>query len=150
MKRLLCAAAIAAASFPVFSADVGVSVTVGQPGFYGRIDLGNVPQPPQLIYPQPVLIQRVPIDVAPPPLYLRVPPGHAKNWRKHCRKYNACDRQVYFVQEQWYNDVYVPHYRDHGPRQEGPRGDGNDRDERHDNGKHKGRGRDQGESDRGK
>ena len=69
MKRLLCAAAIAAVSFPVFSADVGVSVTVGQPGFYGRIDLGNVPQPPQLIYPQPVLIQRVPVGVvAPPPL----------------------------------------------------------------------------------
>ena len=27
------------------AADVGVSVTVGQPGFYGRIDVGNVPQP---------------------------------------------------------------------------------------------------------
>jgi hypothetical protein len=139
VKRYFCAVMMSVASLPVLAADVGVSVTVGQPGFYGTIDLGNFPQPPQVIYPQPVLIQRVPVDMAPPPLYLRVPPGHAKNWRKHCRKYNACDRPVYFVQEQWYNDVYVPRYREHGPNRDDRRGDGNDRDNGHDNGKHKGR-----------
>ena len=41
------------------------------------------------------------------PVYLHVPPGHAKNWSKHCRKYNACDRPVYFVDDRWYNEVYL-------------------------------------------
>src|SRR2546425_10235251 len=35
-----------------------------------------------------------PVVVAEPvqPIYLHVPPGHAKHWRKHCHEYNACDR----------------------------------------------------------
>ena len=33
------------------------------------------------------------------PIYLYVPPGHAKNWGKHCARYNACSQPVYFVQE---------------------------------------------------
>ena len=36
--------------------DIGVSIGVSQPGFYGRIDIGGVSAPPVLIYPQPVLI----------------------------------------------------------------------------------------------
>jgi hypothetical protein len=92
------------------AADVGVSVTVGQPGFYGRLDIGSFPQP-QLIYPQPVVISPV-RGVVPQPVYLRVPPGHARDWRKHCHKYDACGRRAYFVQDRWYNDVYAPRYRE--------------------------------------
>lgn len=110
MKRFLFAAALAVAAPLTFAADVGVSVSVGQPGFFGHIDIGNVPQP-QLIYPQPVLIQQLPRGMAPQPIYLHVPPGHERHWDKHCRKYNACGRPVYFVQDSWYNEVYVPHYR---------------------------------------
>ena len=106
MKRLVITAIIAAASGNALAADVAVSVAVGQPGYYGRIDIGNFPQP-QLIYAQPVVIERVPAGVVAPPLYLHVPPGHAKNWRKHCGKYNACGAPVYFVSENWYNNVYV-------------------------------------------
>jgi hypothetical protein len=112
------------------AADVGVSVTVGQPGFYGRLDIGNFPQP-QLVYAQPVVIQPV-RGVVYQPIYLRVPPGHAKDWRKHCHRYDACGRPVYFVQDRWYNDVYVPQYREHH----------RDRDERHGTGHGKGRNRD--------
>ena len=83
---------------------------VGQPGFYGRIDIGNAP-PPVLIYPQPVVIQKVYVAQPPPPLYLHVPPGHAQKWSKHCHKYDACSRPVYFVKDDWYNNVYVPHYQ---------------------------------------
>jgi len=101
---------LAAATLPAFAADVGVSVSVGQPGFYGRIDIGNAP-PPVLIYPQPVVIQRVYVAQPPPPLYLHVPPGHAQKWSKHCHKYDACSRPVYFVKDDWYNNVYVPHYQ---------------------------------------
>lgn len=114
MKRFLFAAAVAAVTAPAFAADVGVSVQVGEPGFYGRIDIGNFPQP-QLVYPQPVVILPVPVGVVRQPIYLHVPPGHAKNWRKHCHKYNACGQPVYFVQDGWYNKEYVPRYREsHG------------------------------------
>jgi len=106
MRRLIFAAVIAATAGDALAANVGVSVTVGDPGYYGRIDIGNFPQP-QLIYLQPVVIEPVPVGVVPQPLYLHVPPGHAKNWRKHCAKYNACGQPVYFVSDKWYNNVYV-------------------------------------------
>jgi len=112
MLALVVAISTAFATGPALAADVGVSVSVGQPGFYGRIDIGNFPQP-QVIYPQPVVVQRVPVALAPQPIYLRVPPGHAKNWRKHCHKYDACGQPVYFVRDDWYNNVYVPRYREH-------------------------------------
>ena len=40
------------------------------------------------------------------PLYLYVPPGHQKNWRKFCGRYNACGQPVYFVKEQWVRERY--------------------------------------------
>ena len=113
MKHFLFIIMMIVFAVPAHAADVGVSVSVGEPGFYGRIDIGNAPQP-QLIYPQPVVIQPVPGYVVEEPIYLHVPPGHEKHWRKHCKKYNACGRPVYFVRDKWYNDVYVPHHRAHG------------------------------------
>ena len=107
MKRFLFVAAVAAIAVPALAADVGVSVQIGEPGFYGRIDIGGFPQP-HLIYPQPIVIQRPPVGVVREPIYLHVPPGHAKHWRKHCRKYNACGQPVYFVQNSWYDG-----WRDH-------------------------------------
>ncbi|HWR78172.1 MAG TPA: hypothetical protein VN283_13300 [Thiobacillus sp.] len=108
MKRLLFAAALVATTVPALAADVGVSISIGQPGFYGQIDIGGYP-PPQIIYREPRVIQRVAVNR--PPIYLHVPPGHAKNWRKHCREYNACGERVYFVQNNWYDREYVPHYQ---------------------------------------
>lgn len=77
MKRFLIAVAIAAAtvSTPALAADVGVSVSIGQPGFYGHIDIGDYPQP-RVLYRQPIIVERVQVER--PPVYLRVPPGHAK------------------------------------------------------------------------
>lgn len=111
MRYLLIAAATAAValSTPTLAADVGVSVSIGQPGFYGRIDIGGYP-PPDLIYANPRMVQMVPRGR--PPLYLHVPPGHAKNWRKHCHAYRACGEQVYFVQNNWYSREYVPRYQE--------------------------------------
>lgn len=115
MKRTLIA--LSAATLAVLSAgsahagaNVGVSISIGQPGFYGQIDLGNAP-PPQLIYTQPVMIERV--SAPPPPLYLRVPVGYERNWKHYCRQYGACGRPVYFVRDDWYRNTYVPHYQDH-------------------------------------
>lgn len=113
MKRFLIAAAVISASLvtPAFAADVGVSVSIGQPGFYGRIDIGDYPYAqPQVIYSQPRIIRRTYIERE--PIYLRVPPGHARHWSKHCRKYNACNERVYFVQDNWYNYEYAPRYQE--------------------------------------
>lgn len=111
MKRFLIVAMFVAASTPALAANVGVSINVGQPGFYGRIDIYNFPQP-KLVYSEPIIIQPVAVNVRQQPIYLHAPPGHAKDWRKHCRKYNACGQQVYFVQDSWYNHVYVPRYQE--------------------------------------
>jgi len=110
MKHFLLGAALATLVGSALAVDVGVSVSIGQPGFYGRIDIGNAPQP-QLIFAQPVIIQQGPIGFARSPIYLRVPPGHEKNWAKKCHKYNACGQPVYFVQDGWYRNEYAPAYR---------------------------------------
>lgn len=142
---LLLAVVLGGVSVPARAADVGVSVTLGQPGFYGRIDIGDYPQP-QLLYSQPRMIRRGPSGR--PPIYLHVPPGHAKNWRRHCAAYNACDERVYFVRERWYNDQYVPRYQERNRhhqdnRYDGRRDDhrGNDRDDRHRGGNDRGQNR---------
>lgn len=108
MKRFLIAATLAAAALSTPAA-AQVSVSIGQPGFYGRLDIGGFPAP-LLLYPEPVMIQAVPYGR--PPLYLRVPPGHAKNWRKHCHRYRACGERVYFVRDEWYQREYAPRYRE--------------------------------------
>ena len=126
--KLLSAAALALAAGAASATDVGVSVQIGQPGFYGSIDIGNYPQP-QLVYPRPVIIRPV-VGVVAQPVYLRVPPGHAKDWGKHCGKYNACGQQVYFVQDGWYNNVYVPEYEHkHGKGHGKSKGKGNKHDD---------------------
>lgn len=108
-KSFFLCLAMAACSVPATAGtDVGVSIGVSQPGFYGRIDIGSVAAPPVLVYPQPVIIVPPPrAVVVPQPVYLRVPPGHAKDWRRHCGRYDACGRPVYFVQEDWYQRYYV-------------------------------------------
>jgi hypothetical protein len=83
-----------------------------------------------------VVAQPVPME----PIYLHVPPGHAKNWRKHCHEYNACNRPVYFVRSAEYEPGYRPdrgehdhgHHGDHGNR---GRGD-DDRGDDHGHGHH--------------
>lgn len=104
MKTCLAALAVAAA-LPLTPAhagvDVGVSIGISQPGVYGRIDIGRFPQP-VVVVPQPVIIGR-PVVVQPEPVYMWVPPGHRKNWRKHCGRYGACGVPVYFVRDDWYD-----------------------------------------------
>ncbi len=149
MKRFLIAAAIALTTLgtlgtPVLAADVGVSVSIGQPGFYGRIDIGGYPQP-QVIYGQPMVVERVPMNR--PPIYLRVPPGHAKHWSKNCHKYNACGERVYFVKDDWYSREYAPRYqeqhRDRRDERRDERGDDRRGKQKHDRqDKDHGRGRD--------
>jgi len=107
-----------------FNATIGGQVA---PGVYGQVAIGNGPPPP-VVYAQPVIAQPAPVIVgAAPvePIYLHVPPGHAKNWHKHCHEYHACDRPVYFVKSAEYQPGYHAEHHDHGHH-----------DEDHDHGHH--------------
>lgn len=126
---LACALATSLVQTIGFAADVGVSINISQPGFYGRIDVGRVPGP-MVIYPQPIIIEHRPVAVIRQPIYLRVPPGHEKNWGKYCNRYGACGQPVYFVQDNWYRDVYAPRlYEDRNRRDQR-----DDRDQGHGSG----------------
>lgn len=140
MKRLLFAVIAAFAAAPVFAGDVSASIGISQPGFYGQINIGDFPRP-AVIYAQPVWIERPSRVVYVQPTYLHVPPGHAKNWRKHCAQYGACGRPVYFVREDWYQTQYVPRYQ-HQDRY--ARDNGHDRDQQHGHGEGKGKSKGKG------
>jgi hypothetical protein len=108
MKKFCLWLALAGCAMPSLAGtDVGISVGISQPGMYGRIDIGTVGVQPVLVYPQPMVVVANPVPVVQRPIYLHVPPGHAKNWRKHCGYYNACAQPVYFVQEDWYQRHYA-------------------------------------------
>jgi hypothetical protein len=139
MRRILLAALFFGAGLIPMAraADVGVSIQFAQPGVFGRVDIGQFPQP-QVIVQQPVVIAPPVVGVPPPePVYLYVPLEHRKHWDRYCHQYNACGHPVYFVNHVWYRDHVMAH-REH---MEGRR------DERHDEGHH---GRDRGEDERGR
>jgi hypothetical protein len=91
----VAALSLGALSASAGQANVGVSVQIQQPGFYGRVQIGNAPPP--VIYAQPVLIEQRPVAVVQRPIYLRVPPGHERQWARYCGRYQACGQPVYFV-----------------------------------------------------
>ncbi len=138
---LQSALALVAAVPLVHAQSVSVNATItGEivPGVYGRVVLGNQPPPP-VLYAQPVVA--VPVVVAQPvpiePIYLHVPPGHAKNWRKHCHEYNACNRPVYFVRSAEYEHGYRPERRqEHEHAHHGGHGDDERGGRDHDHGHH--------------
>ncbi|PKO46784.1 MAG: hypothetical protein CVU29_04760 [Betaproteobacteria bacterium HGW-Betaproteobacteria-22] len=111
LKRVLISAFLLCTANISTAADVGVSISIGQPGFYGHIEIGDYPYPqPRVIYKKPIVVHRH-VDVY-EPVYLRVPPGHAKNWPRYCSHYHACSQPVYFVQDSWYQHEYAPIYRE--------------------------------------
>jgi hypothetical protein len=152
--RTLCSilsiAALAAAATCAQAQNVSVNAVItGQvvPGVYGQVVIGNAPPPvvyqqPMIVQPPPVVVGAVPVA----PLYLHVPPGHARNWRKHCHEYHACDRPVYFVRSQEYEPGFDMErwrhehgherhdhdrdHREHGDHDDHDRGD-HDRDHDH-------------------
>jgi hypothetical protein len=91
------------------------------PGVYGRVDISNSPRPP-LVSADPVVVVRR--ARAPGPVYLHVPPGHARNWAKHCRMYDACSRPVFFVK----SAEYEPGYKHPGKGAQKSAGKGRGRD----------------------
>lgn len=106
MKKSLILIALACA--PMLAAadpEIGVSITIGQPSYYGPIEIVDI-APPPLLYVNPV---RIRYGVC-APLYFRVPLFQSQNWALYCDRYNACACPVYFVNESWYLTTYVPWY----------------------------------------
>lgn len=94
---------------------VNPAVPVGDPNYYGQVDLVNNPPPP-VVYATPVVVQPLPPGVVYPPIYLRVPPVYYQNWPYYCGYYNACAYPVLFVQDAWYLGWYSPWYLRWYPR----------------------------------
>lgn len=150
--KTAAALAVSLAAVVPAQAAVGVSVEISQPGVYGRVDIGRFPTP-EVVLPRPVIIHPAPPPrgaqprPAPEPVYLWVPPGHRKNWRRHCERYHACGHPVYFVRDDWYD-------RDGPGRERGRDGREDRRDRGHrgddrgdDRGPGQGRGHGQGHGD---
>lgn len=110
MNRLVALTLAALAALPLYAqTSVGVSVSINQPGVYGRVDFGNV-APPPVVFAEPILIAPPRVVVQQAPMYLYVPPGHQKHWAKHCHRYHACGHPVYFVREEWLRERYESHH----------------------------------------
>ncbi|AEB84733.1 hypothetical protein Alide2_2369 [Alicycliphilus denitrificans K601] len=108
------------------------------PGVYGRVDIGNGPAP-VLLFPQPVVVAPPAVYVPRSPIYMYVPPGHARHWSKHCARYAACGQPVYFVKEPPRRPGHFHGYRDRHDGRDHWRGHRRD-DDRRDHG-HRGHGR---------
>lgn len=100
--------------------DIGINVVLEgevKPGVYGRVELGRNSHP-DLVYAEPrVIVVEKDHHHHDEPVYLHVPPGHAKNWGKHCHHYHACSRPVYFVMSDEYREKPKPkrhhHHKEH-------------------------------------
>lgn len=91
--------------------DLGINVVLEgeiKPGVYGRVEL-NKNSHPALVYADPHIVVVDEHHHHKDPVYLHVPPGHAKDWAKHCHKYNACSRSVYFVKSEEYKKKHKKH-----------------------------------------
>jgi hypothetical protein len=76
------------------------NVTAGgplRPGVYGRIVPKTKAPPPPLIYQRPVIASAVFVPAQVTPVYLYVPPGQVRHWKKNCARWKACDQAVLFV-----------------------------------------------------
>lgn len=136
MKRVLLSLIFTAAPL-LAQAQIGVSINVGAPEFFGQINIGNESRPP-VIYANPVIVQAPAYGYNAAPMYLRVPEDHHRHWNRYCAQYNACGRQVYFVTDNWYRNDYAPRYareheQDRGYERERDHDREHDRD--HDNGR---------------
>lgn len=128
-SKSIVALFLSVAAWSAAAANVGVSIHLGDPDFYGRIDLGQRYQP-QVIYQRPIIVHQSRYSY--PPLYLRVPAGHTKHWSRHCAAYGACGRPVYFVKDSWYREAYKDRYYRNEYRRGNGHGHGHDKRRRDD------------------
>ncbi|MCT0207714.1 hypothetical protein [Synechococcus sp. CS-1332] len=97
-------------------AQTSLTLQLGQPGYFGPINLGNQTPPPVYGY-GPVIVRPDSrgrdrwTQAATQPVYLRVPMNQARDWGRYCGLYQACNMPVQFVRDDWYRNVYAPRVR---------------------------------------
>ncbi|NJM33234.1 MAG: hypothetical protein HC848_10805 [Limnobacter sp.] len=113
--RMVAGSAVLAAcafSLPVQAGNLNIEIGVNgevAPGVYGSVRVDNR-RSPRVVYQQPIVIERVRTRTYIQPVYLHVPPGHAKRWDRYCGRYQACATPVYFVKSRDYYQYSPPRY----------------------------------------
>jgi hypothetical protein len=110
--RTILGAALLCSTFALPAMAASVSISVHQPGVYGRITLGGPVPQVGWVAPQPVVVVPPPVVVEREPIYLYVPTAHSSNWARHCYRYNACSQPVIFVRDSWVRERHAAYYRD--------------------------------------
>ena len=93
-------AALAAGAARAQASSEYLNLTAGaplRPGVYGRIAVPGAAAPPALIFAQPVIANRVLVPADVHPVYLYVPPGQVRQWKRSCAQWRACNEPVLFV-----------------------------------------------------
>jgi hypothetical protein len=93
-----------------------ISLSINQPGVYGRVDIGEPVPQRAWVNPRPVIITQTPVVYERQPIYLYVPPQHSNNWGRYCGRYNACAQPVVFVQDSWVRDRHAQYRGERGGR----------------------------------
>ena len=93
-----------------------ISLSIHQPGVYGRIDIGEPVPQRAWVNPRPIIIAPPQVIYERQPIYLYVPPQHSNNWGRYCGRYNACAQPVVFVQDGWVRDRHAQYRGGRGGR----------------------------------
>lgn len=128
LATLATAASLLGASAAYAQVSVGAHIEINRPGVYGTINIGGVPNV-ALVQPQPIIVIQPPVVVQQAPVYLYVPQSQQQDWRGYCGRYNACDRPVYFVREDWVRDRYEHEHPGWDKGRKKGHGHGHDHDE---------------------
>lgn len=121
MTRFFTKAAAAAAAALMLgsaaaNASTQINISIGDSGYWGVL--------PALTGYRPEVWNNSPIVAIGTAvaglsaIYLNVPDAERHDWKNHCRKYDACNRPVHFVKNDWYRDQYAPEYRRQHPKEE--------------------------------
>ena len=128
MKYFLLVVLIIIFPTSVIASVYGVSNDIGQPGFYGQIQLGNDYPRLQLIYSEPVLIRKVRTDIGQQlPIYL--PYYNSRHFIFAQNRYYESNRQYYDN----YQDRRYDSHRHHDDQNRGMRHDNGQYEQGYDN-----------------
>jgi hypothetical protein len=84
-----------------------VSISINQPGVYGRVNIGEPVPQAAWVNARPMVITQSPMAAQRQPIYLYVPPAQSSNWSRYCGRYGACAQPVIFVQDRWVRDRHA-------------------------------------------
>ena len=105
-----------------------ISLSINQPGVYGRVDIGEPVPQRAWVNPRPIIIAPPRVVYERQPIYLYVPVQHSTNWGRYCGRYNACAQPVIFVQDGWVRDRHAQYRGGRGGRDDDHDGIRNRRD----------------------